>query len=742
MRQRTFFGSIRQIVGLLVFPALILAAQLPPIAGVVVDATGAAVPGARVRLVDRAGRVYARTLTDEQGRFELPPACPADCRVEAAATGFRPAAFPAGPAVRLVLDPAPIREHVVVTATRTSAPASAAGAAVAVIGSDELARRQARFAADLLAGLPGAVVVRTGGLGTLTSLFVRGGESTYNKVLVDGIPINEPGGVFNFSHLTAEHLDRIEVVRGAYSSLFGSDAMASVVQLFTRRPPAEAGRPEVTLSANGGTYRTGHGTGSIAGRVGRMGYTAFGSRFVTANREPNNAFRTTTLATSAEISLGPRAWLRIVGRGELGRTGTPGQTAFGRPDRDAFYTRQDGLGGVTVVHEIGRRWTARWTYGLAVSHQASVNRTIDPPFVPRYGERVAPFPWFDFPFDSGTDLKRHRASHQSDWRLTSGATRAGAQRLTMLVDWDGERGVLENRLSGDTVRASRDNLGWSVQHQAVWDRLALTTGLRIEDNASFGRAAVPRASVAYILRRGTERWGETRVRASAGGGIKEPTLLQSFSPSPFFLGNPALEPERSRSVEIGLDQRWWRERARTEVTWFENRFFDLISTRPVSFNPFRAQYFNIGATRARGLETTVEVAPRPGLGARLAYTWLDSRIVRSTAPANPVFREGERLFRRPVHSGSVAIFGTWRGVTASLTGLAIGRRVDSDFAGLEPPLTANPGYLVWHLAAELRAGRRLVWLVAMDNLLDAAYMEPLGYPALGRAVRGGARVAF
>lgn len=718
------------------------AAQQAPIAGLVVDATESVVPRARVRLLDSNGRVLASTFSDEEGRFAFFEPCVDPCRVEAIATGFLPATAPAGASVRLVLDPAPVRERVVVTPTRTSVLAGHAGAAVTVVTAEEILRRQARQAADLLAGVPGAVVVRTGGLGTLTSLFVRGGESTYNKVLLDGIPINEPGGVFNFSHLSADHLDRMEVARGAYSALFGSDAMASVVQLFTRRPTGRLERPELTLAVEGGTYRTGRLSATAAGRARRLGLTAFAGRLTTDNREPNNAFHNTTLATSADLALGGGAWVRVVGRGELGRTGTPGQTAFGRADLDAFYRRRDGIGGVTLGHDLGSRWRLRWTYGLARSYQASVNRQIDPPFVPRYGDHVAPFSWYDFPYDTRTNLTRHRFSHQSDWHLTSGAGRGGAHLVTLLVDWDGERGVLEDRLAGETVRAARDNLGWSVQHQAAWERVAVTAGVRIEDNASFGRAAVPRGSVSYVVRRGGRRWGETRVRASGGRGIKEPTLLQSFSPSPFFLGNPALRPERSGSVEIGLDQRWWGDRARAEVAWFANRFVDLISTRPTSFTPFRAQYFNVGRTRARGLEATVELAPRSRLGARAAYTFLASRVIESTAPANPVFRRGERLFRRPVHSGSVSLFGTWRAVTISVNGVFVGRRVDSDFAGLEPPLTANAGYAVWHLAADVAPGRRITWLLAIDNLFDADYMEPLGYPALRRAVRVGARVAF
>src|SRR5439155_14660683 len=124
---------------------------------------------------------------------------------------------------------------VVVTATRTETPSDHVGAAVTAFTATDLARRRTPTVAELLRSTPGAMIVRTGGIGAVTSLFVRGGESNHNKVLLDGIPLNEPGGAFNFSNVMTDDLERVEIVRGAQSALFGSDAMASVVQLFTKR---------------------------------------------------------------------------------------------------------------------------------------------------------------------------------------------------------------------------------------------------------------------------------------------------------------------------------------------------------------------------------------------------------------------------------------------------------------------------------------------------------------------------
>src|SRR5207244_6280197 len=184
--------------------------------------------------------------------------------------GFEPASLPCASAaanqpVRLVLKVAPIHETTIVTATRTEAPTSQAGASATVFTAEDLERRQTPLVADLLTATPGAMVVHSGGPGSLTSLFVRGGESDYNKVLLDGVPLNEPGGSFYLNNLTTENLERIEIVRGAYSSLFGSAAMASVIQLFTKRADGASRRPRVSAQIDGGTYDTVHATVGLSG---------------------------------------------------------------------------------------------------------------------------------------------------------------------------------------------------------------------------------------------------------------------------------------------------------------------------------------------------------------------------------------------------------------------------------------------------------------------------------------------
>jgi vitamin B12 transporter len=219
-------------------------------------------------------------------------------------------------------------------------------------------------------------------------------------------------------------------------------------------------------------------------------------------------------------------------------------------------------------------------------------------------------------------------------------------------------------------------------------------------------------------------------------------VLQSFSPSPYFRGNPSLLPERSRSVEVGVEQRLAGDHARIEATWFDNRYRNLISTRTTNPATVEAQYFNIGLTQARGLELAADVVPVTPFHLRGGYTFLDSEIVDSTSPTSTVLQPGKWLFRRPRHSGFVGASWSQGRVVADLTGVFIGRFVDSDFASLQPPILEHPSYATWDARLSVKVAPQAAVLLSIDNLANADYMEPLGYPALRRAVRLGVRVGF
>ncbi len=718
-------------------PANALAQE--PIRGVVSDSSGAAIARVPVRLVDAAGATRASTLTDRDGRFTFVVSCPS-CTVVAALPGFLTSTATPAADTRLVLALAPVNETVVVSATRGAAPSSQVGASVTVFDAAAIARRGDALVGDILRQAPGVAVVQNGGRGNITSLFVRGGENNYTKVLLDGIPLNEPGGSFYFGGLTSGHFERIELVRGAQSAVFGSDAMAGVLQLVTARGQLGA-RPSVAAEVSGGDYGSQQMSGRVAGGTSTLDYSVHGQRYVTDNRDPNNRFESSTFSLSAGAALSPNLSLRVVGRIEDGDAGAPGQTAFGRPDLDASFSQSHAVGGATLEHRTAR-FTQRATYALAISEQRSTNLILDAPYTPTYGRSQSPFEFYDFVYDSGSQFRRHHASYQTDVRLAHGGTLAGVEVVTLALDWDGERGTLEDFLNGGVITPSRNNVGATLQHQHVSGRLAVTTGVRFEDNASFGSSVVPRISAAVLAHSGGALWGATKLKANAGTGIKEPTLRQSFSLSPFDLGNPELKAEESVTWDVGVEQRLFADRAKVEVVWFNNAFTNQISTRTVNFSPYTAQYFNVGRTEARGLEVVLDVAPVTGVRLSASHTFVNSEIIDASSEFSEVLASGQWALRRPRHSGQAQVMVDRGRLSADLGAAWIGRRNDSDFSSLSPAITATNGHTLWRGQVAWRVMPQATAFVRVDNLTDVDYMEPLGYPAWRRAVHAGLRLKF
>lgn len=628
--------------------------------------------------------------------------------------------------------PPTIHETVVVTATGREMPVSKVGASITVLDRSEIEQRHALSTIDLLRTVPGIVAVRSGGVGNLTGVFVRGGESTYNKVLLDGMPLNEPGGAFNFASLSPENIERIEVLRGAHSALFGSDAMASVIQLFSARP--ERGRPQLSLTAAAGTFDTTHVSAGGGARGSQVEYSIFGSRLQTDNQEPNNKNTTSTVSGQATRGLRSGASVRVLGRGESGRAGVPGTTAFGRPDMDASFRHRDGsvLGGWN--QPIGSRMTQQVSYSYIATNYRSTNLVRDVAFTPRFGDLIAARPSSDFPYDTETDLARHHFEYRAD------AVVAPNHTVTAGFAYDGERGVLTDHLqTAAPQRPERNNSGTTIQYEGTSGRASLVGGIRFENNGSFGFYAAPRMAVSWLVHPGSGALGSTRVRGSAGRGIKEPLLIQSYSPSPFFLGNPDLKPERSRGFDVAIEQRFARNRLAIEAAYFANHFDDLISLGPFDPVTSATQYENIGETRASGLELSGTAILGEGFRVGGAYTLLDSKVIRSIS-SSPIFAPGRRLYRRPRHSGSFQASYARQRVSLSAGAVFIGSRVDTDFNF--PTVTSNEGYATWNASGEIRIARRTAAFITIDNLMDADYMEPLGYRGLGRAIRAGVRARF
>ena len=714
---------------------------LQRVPGKVTDESGAALPRVTVQIRDKSGKVLADVLTNSRGEFVVDLG-EGDYLVTAKLPGFAPLkdqhllVTPFTSPFSLVLQVPTVEEQVVVTATATEAPLAQVGSSVTVIRGDRLAREGALTVGDALRRVAGLALVQSGPAGQVTSLFARGGESDYTKVLIDGIVANEPGGSYNFANLSISDIDRIEIVRGSQSALFGSDAIAGVVQIFTHRGTSEGLSPKPRALIEGGTFATYRYAGGIEGKGKRVDYSASFARSDTDNDVLNGSFNEETIAGNLGVATSKNTEIRAVFRSEAGRAGVPGQYAFQRPDAEEYYQHRDLSGGLTFTAQSTTSWAQKIGYTVNDSRQFSADPHDSGSYLPAFQGHTALFPLSDFTYQTLNQTRRQRISYQSDLSLP------GNHILTAGADYERESGVVGDP-DVNPLEAVRNNYGGYVQDQwAVYSRFFFAAGVRLEQNQNFGFYATPRLSVAAHLHQPGAGgfWGLTKLKGNFGTGFREPTLVESYSNSPYFRGNPNLQPEKSVNFDVGIEQRFGPDRGAVEVTYFDNRYRNQIGFVTTDFVTFAGTFFNLGKTRARGLEAAL----RQDLGWHWevtgAYTFLDGKVLESTSTFDPVYAPGQQLLRRPRHSGYVDLRwkpGRW---TLGATGQFVGSRVDSDFEGLG--LTQNPGYGILNLLASFRISESTSVYGIVNNALNEKYMEVLGYPALRANFRIGIRTGF
>jgi outer membrane cobalamin receptor len=703
--------------------------------GFVRTSDGLALPGVAVSLRGPATRVLVTTAPD--GSFRAGPLAAGEYQAAVDAPGLElrpPASVEVGQgeaALELVLAPAPVRERVVVSATRGEATLSTLGVASDVLDRERIDERAAPELLSLLQEVPGVATARAGGAGLQASAFIRGGEARYARVLVDGVPVNQPGGAFDFGIALPFELERVEVVRGAASSLYGSDALAGVVSLTTRR--ARAGEPpSLRAEAEGGGFAWRRFAGASSGTRGSLDWNAGVQRLTTDNAQPNSRFEQTAAALSSGLRLDARTELRGVLRLDDGSVGTPGPTAFGRPDLDASFTRHDLVGGASL-----RRADARLAQSLCFSYARTRQLSLDPldsgSWVPEWNGVAGAFPLSDLPDPAGfqNQTARTAASYQADLSLGS------RHLLSAGGEAERETGAIGDR-SGALLRPRRTSYGVYLQDRVlVGARAYLTLGGRVEKNGSYGTRAVPRGALAIRLREGEDA---TTLRASAGMGVKEPSFLESYGESFFALGNPELKPERSTTFDLGIEQRALGSRVRATLTVFRHDYRDQIAYTVIDYDTYQGTYVNLARARSRGVELALEARPLAALHLLGQYTYQEGVILDSPSGFDPVYAVGQPLLRRPRRQGSLSASWSFGRGSVGVTLFAVGARADSDFVGLG--LTRNAGYARLDARARVHVAGALEAFLAADNLLDARYQEVLGYPALGRALRGGLRLAL
>ncbi len=630
-------------------------------------------------------------------------------------------------------DSAATLPEIVVTATRYPVSADSVGVSVTVLRGEELRARGIRSVGEALRLVPGAQVVQGGGFGALTSLFLRGGESDYVKVLVDGVPVNQPGGAYDFANLTADNIERIEVVRGPGSVLYGSDAIAGVVQIVTR--DGSGGAAGAWASGEAGTYDNLRWEAGGSGGRGPLHGSVSVSRRTTDGVYDFNSDHRNTVASG-------RALFRPDGRTRAGVSARIGDARFHFPtdftgapvDRNQFNAERTTTVALDLARELGSSVEAQLLVGRHLARNDFENAP-DSPADP------APFS------GSRTETRRWTAEARALLRLPAGVRGLAGVALDEERQEDFARAAPGAPLAAAGTPRDRTNWGFFLQGSArPATPLQLTAGGRLDRNERFGSFWTWRASALAAV------GPRTRLRASLGTGFKEPSFFDNFATG-FATGNPDLRPERSFSVEAGLSQDLPAIGASAFVTGFAQRFRDLIQFTFVPPSPGAPNFFNVAEADAAGVEVGVRVRGPAGVELEGSYVRLHTEVMDAgfDSGEDATFVEGRRLLRRPGDLLSLrASTGAARRVRAGAVLSVVGSRDDLRFAPFPEPTrrVELPAYATLDLSGGVTlvtagAGRPGLDLLArVENLFGARYEQAAGFRSPGRTlvVGGTARV--
>jgi len=717
------------------FPTITLASELIV---KVVDPSEAPVFGAQVELFgEHSSRPIAMNVTSAQGIAQFNPLADSAVEVRVLAAGFAEAKHrfsPGAEQTTITLHPAIAIETVVVSATRTPVSTDETGASIALLNAGELETMRPVAANDGLRFLPGAVVSTAGQRGGLGSLFVRGGDSRYNKVLVDGVAVNDPGGTFDFGTLPVFEADRMEFLRGAGSTLYGSDAMTSVVQIWSRTGATSV--PELSFGADAGNYGTQNGYASFSGANPRFDYNAYGSQFNTSGSGPNADYSNSFEGANAGLKLNDWAWLRLRMRHQNSVAGVQNGWNFNgdpllAPDLDQRARFNSFLSSLELSIGGSSRFRQRLQGFDYTQHRTNEDHITEPGrFDSAFGFNV------DTPFHTIDNANRAGANYQADYAESSRAV------STAGYEFENETGAVGDTLSGIPNPGLRRNHALFGQQVLLFARGSVIAGGRWVHNESFGNKFVPRVALSLVVRNGGNVFASTRLRFGYATGIKEPSFAESFGNAGSFvtLPNPGLKPEETRAFEAGVEQRF-TSRYALSATYFNNLFrnkidFNFIGCDSVTF-VCSGQYVNVNRAMAHGAEVEFQGRPVSRIRTTLAYTYTSTQILKQPFAFDPLLMPGQPLLRRPRHSATALItyLGSRWGAEAGSS--FVGRRADSDFLGFG--ITHAPGYLVVNTGIWYRLHPRVTAYVNGENLTNRFYEEVTGYPTLGANFRAGIR---
>jgi len=607
-----------------------------------------------------------------------------------------------------------IHHEVTVTATRVPTELRQIGQSLTLITAEDIEAQGARDVLQILETVPGFNVARSGSFGGQSSVFVRGGESDFNLVLIDGVQVNQPGGFFDFADLTTTNIERIEIVRGPSSVLYGADAMTSTIHIITRKGE---GKPSGNLRFEGGTYNTYLVRGAIQGKAEKLHYT-LGGHYSQSDGlyELNNQYDKLELSANTAFDLNSSSSISGNVRYLDSQYHFPTDGTGAVVDPNDFRKTKETLYSASYENLFTNRYSTKVHYGY--HRRVSRSFTVEDSMV-------------DF-FDSVFETIENR--NYLDWQ-----NNLQLDPRNMIT-----AGVSYEREESKTDNLDRRSVGLYLQEQFSWaDRFFLTVGGRYDNNDRFESFATGSVSMAYLIN------DEFKLRASLGNGFRAPSFFDILGlPSFGIVGNEALKPEKNVATDFGLDYFARNNRSGVSGTVFFNRFSDLIEFS-FSVPPGTPNFINVEKARSQGVELEGFIAPTEELRGGAYYTLTDTKVTDAGTDPGGNFVEGEQLLRRPRHVG---------GVYAQFRKIRYNLRIDFKYKGKRddrqffPDFSVSRVVLPAYWKVDFGVTVPIVQLsdspsdVAMvfrgENIFNKKYTELAGFESLGRSLTAGLEVTF
>ena len=714
------------------------------IRGTVLDPSGRPVPQARVSLL-RSLAALEEHRADSRGQYEFTGLSAGNYRLVANAPGF--SSSPADvqiaeigtESIDLHMQLSAVTQQVVVSAALGGALAPQLGSSVSVINHQEIIDRGAQSVLEILRGVPGVEVDQTGRRGGVAGVFIRGGNSNYNLVMIDGIQVNQFGGDFDFAPLTVDGVERVEVIRDPESALYGSNAVTGVINVVSRRGERPA---NFSLREELGSFNTWRIAAGAGGQAHGLGWTVDVNRLYSRGVVPNDQYRDQNGIVSLDYARSARRHASFHFFGNANDAGAPGP--FGSDPLHVF----PGIDRVARDKQNLFAYEGSYTEQIIPRFRQVVRGSIstnDVFFHTAFGDS------FSHNLRGVLNTRSEVTISNNDYFVAGVEYNRDQTKNTFIAD-GGNTPFLLPRTSYAYFAENR----WSPAN-----RWFLTTGIRADDIRThalpadaFGLRPLlpagsvvkvdPRVSAAYLARDGSASsgvWGTTRLHGSFGTGIRAPSGFELA-----FTNNPHLKPEESISFDAGVEQRFLADRVVIDATYFYNRFKDQIVVLGGSLSHLSSfASDNLANSRAQGVETSLRIRPTRSVEVAAEYTRLNTAILAldGSRLAPTPFQVGQPLVRRPRNSAGWN--ATWkRGrLMLNLNGYARGPVLDVEpNLGLSGGLFRNKGYVLANSGFAYRAMEGFEIYGRLNNFLNQKYEESFGFPALHLNFLAGIRYNF